>query len=72
MSPDASVQRVEADLAALKAAAIRAGVALGCTFSSVDGFERNYPATSSRRQRRRPTLRRVVQTAILAMLLLMV
>lgn len=75
MSLCASAERVEADLAALKVAAERAGVALGCLFSAAGEFEfgiayRSYPA-GSLPGRRSPVLR-VLWTTALVVLLLMV
>jgi hypothetical protein len=50
MTPSHTLNNVEADLAALRAAAERAGTALACLFSSSDEFEA--AVTQMRREQR--------------------
>ena len=76
MLPSRSIDQVETDLLALRAAAERAGTALACLFSSSDEFEaavikarRDAGAFGPRRKRR--SARYAVLTAILAAAFLM-
>jgi len=76
MMPSRSINQVEADLLALRAAAERAGIALACLFSSSDEFEaaviqarRDAGAFGPRRKRR--SRRFALLTAILAAAFLM-
>src|SRR5262245_64994020 len=76
MLPSRSIDQVETDLLALRAAAERAGTALACLFSSSDEFEaavikarRDAGAFGPRRKRR--ATRYAVLTAILAAAFLM-
>jgi hypothetical protein len=76
MLPSRSIDQVETDLLALRAAAERAGTALACLFSTSDEFEaavikarRDAGAFGPRRKRR--SKRFVVLTAILAAAFLM-
>ena len=76
MLPSRTVQQVEADLHALRAAAERAGTALACVFSSSDEFEaavikaRREAGLFAPRRKRRPA-RFVLLTLILAAAFLM-
>ena len=76
MLPSRSIDQVETDLLALRAAAERAGTALACLFSTSDEFEaavikarRDAGAFGPRRKRR--STRYALLTAILAAAFLM-
>jgi len=71
-----TVDQLEADLVALRAAAERAGTALACLFSSADEFEaaviqERRAAGAFRPQRRRQPLRAVLLTVLLTAVFLM-
>jgi len=78
MSASRSIARVEADLAALRAAAERAGTALACLFSTSDEFEaavvrvRREQGAYGARRRSRSLLLAGVFTALLALAFLMI
>jgi hypothetical protein len=73
-----SVVQLESDLAALRAAAERAGTALACLFSSSDEFEaavvkvRREQGAYGPRRRRRSLLLAGLFTALLSVVFLMV
>jgi hypothetical protein len=76
MVPSRTVQQVEADLLALRAAAERAGTALACLFSSADEFEAavikaRREAGAFRRTRRGRSARVALVVLLLAAVFLM-
>lgn len=72
MTPSHAISDVEADLAALRAAAERAGTALACLFSTSDEFEAAV-VRMRREQRasRRSSARKPLRVAALAALLVL-
>jgi len=77
MSATRSIARLEADLAALRAAAERAGTSLACLFSTADEFEaavvrvrREQGAYRAKNRRRRPLWGVAIGVLVLALVLL--
>jgi len=76
MSATRSIARLEADLAALRAAAERAGTSLACLFSTADEFEaavvrvRREQGAYRAKHRRRPLLVAMIGVLALAFVLL--
>ena len=77
MSATRSIARLEADLAALRAAAERAGTSLACLFSTADEFEaavvrvrREQGAYRAKNRRRRPLWGGAIGVLVLALVLL--